>query len=292
MGTNGVPRSGANLDKNNFAPRIGMAYRPSNKNVIRASFGIYYAAPQFEINRNLAINPPYAGSYTFNNNLLDFRRPESGPGLRENLHPAGATIRGLELNLATPYVEQWNINWQRQLPVRYPGDAGVCRHQGRQAPRRIDINQPPPGPGAVAARRPYPVLSSIIMTDFLANSIYHGLQATFEKRYAKGLSFLASYTFGHAIDNADLFGGGHQDMLNLQADRSNSPYDIRHTFVYSFNYELPFGRNGEARSCPAGPGLAGERNSPAQHRLLPDPHGGSQQLERQRNPASRCGGWL
>jgi hypothetical protein len=82
------------------------------------------------------------------------------------------------------------------------------------------------------------------MTDFRASSSYHGMQAAFEKRYSKGLSFLASYTWGHAIDNADIFGGGHQNMLNLRADRSNSPYDIRHTFVYSFNYELPFGRGG------------------------------------------------
>jgi hypothetical protein len=107
----------------------------------------------------------------------------------------------------------------------------------------IDLNQARPGPGDVASRRPYPFFSGIIDTEFRANSIYHGLQATFEKRYAKGLSFLTSYTWGHAIDDAALFGGDHQDMLNVRADRSNSPYDIRHTFIYSFNYEMPFGRN-------------------------------------------------
>lgn len=40
-----------------------------------------------------------------------------------------------------------------------------------------------------------------------------------------------------------MFGGDHQNMLNLRADRGNSPYDVRHTFMYSFNYELPFGRD-------------------------------------------------
>jgi hypothetical protein len=244
VGTNGVPRSGANLDKNNFAPRIGLAYRLTGKTVLRSAYGIYYAAPQFEINRNLAINPPFAGAYSFTNNQLDFvgaRKVEQG--FERTFSAAGATIRGLERNVAMPYVEQWNLNLQRQLPfdtlltVAYVGTKGVKLRD------EIDLNQARPGPGAVAARRPYPFFSGIIDTEFRANSIYHGLQVTFEKRYSKGLSFLTSYTWGHAIDDAALFGGDHQDMLNLRADRSNSPYDVRHTFVYSFNYEMPFGRN-------------------------------------------------
>jgi hypothetical protein len=68
------------------------------------------------------------------------------------------------------------------------------------------------------------------------------MQLTFEKRYSKGLSFLSSFSWGHAIDDTSVFGGDHQDMLNLRADRGNSPYDIRHTFLFSFNYELPFAR--------------------------------------------------
>jgi len=244
VGTNGVPRSGANLDRNNFAPRIGMAYRLTGKTVLRSAYGIYYAAPQFEINRNLAINPPFAGAYSFNNNQLDFtgaRKVEQG--FERSFSAAGATIRGLERNVAMPYVQQWNINLQRQLPfdtlltVAYVGTHGVKLRD------EIDLNQARPGPGAVASRRPYPLFNGIINTEFRANSLYHGLQGTFEKRYAKGLSFLASYTWGHAIDDAALFGGDHQDMLNLRADRSNSPYDVRHTVIYSFNYELPFGRN-------------------------------------------------
>jgi hypothetical protein len=142
-----------------------------------------------------------------------------------------------------PYVEQWNINLQRQLPydmlltVAYVGTKGVKLRD------EIDLNQARPGAGAVAARRPYPYFGSIIDTEFRANSVYHGLQATFEKRYAKGLSFLASYTWGHGIDDTSVFGGDHQDMLNLRADRGNSPTDVRQTFMYSFNYEMPFGRN-------------------------------------------------
>ncbi len=243
VGTNGIPRSGAALDTNNFAPRIGLAYRATNKTVIRAAYAIFYAAPQFEINRNLAINPPYAGTFQFNNNQLDFTNARKvNQGFDRSFSPAGATIRGLEPNLAMPYVQQWNVNVQRQLPgqtlltVAYVGTKGVHLRD------EVDLNQPRPGPGAVASRRPYPFFGSIIDTKFRANSVFHGLQASFEKRYSKGLSFQSSYSWGHAIDDAALFGGDHQDMLNLRADRGNSPYDIRHSFLFSFNYELPFAR--------------------------------------------------
>ncbi len=56
------------------------------------------------------------------------------------------------------------------------------------------------------------------------------------------MSFLVSYTYSHAIDDADVFGGGHQDVLNLRADRGNAPFDIRHMLVISYNYELPFAK--------------------------------------------------
>jgi hypothetical protein len=244
VGTNGVPRSGAFLDKNNFAPRFGLAYRLTDKTVLRGSYGIYYAAPQFEINRNLSVNPPYAGAFSFNNNQLDFasaRKVEQG--FERTFTGQGATIRGLEMNMAMPYVQQWNFNVQRQLPgdtlitVAYVGTKGVKLRD------EVNINQPRPGPGAVPARRPYPSFNDIIFTEMRANSNYHGLQVAFEKRYSRGLSFLTSYTWGHNIDDAAIFGGDHQDMLNLRGDRGNSPYDIRHTLVYSFNFELPFGRD-------------------------------------------------
>lgn len=244
VGTNGIPRSGADLDKNNFAPRIGLAYRLTPKTVLRSAYGIYYAAPQFEINRNLAINPPFAGAFTFTNNQADFANARTlNEGFDRTFSAAGATIRGLERDLAMPYVQQWNFNVQRQLPgdtlltVAYVGTKGVKLRD------EIDLDQARPGPGAASVRRPYPYFSSIIDTEFRANSAYHALQATFEKRYAKGLNFLASYTWGHAIDDAALFGGDHQDMLNLRADRGNSPYDVRHTFTFSFNYEMPFARS-------------------------------------------------
>ena len=251
VGTGGVPRSGTDLDKNNLAPRIGLAYRLANKTVIRSAYGVYYAAPQYEINRNLAVNPPFAGGNSFSNNQAAFASARTlEDGFDRSFTAAGASLKGLDGNLRMPYVQQWNFNLQQQLPgnmlltLAYVGTKGVKLRD------ESDINQPRPGPGPVAPRRPYPIYNSIAYTAFRANSNYNGLQTTFEKRYAKGLTFLASYTWGHNIDDAGIFGGDHQDVLNLQLDRGNSPYDTRHTFVATFNYELPFGRNsGGVRSA-------------------------------------------
>jgi hypothetical protein len=245
VGTGGVSRTGAEVDKNNFAPRIGLAYRLGDSTVIRTAYGIYYATPQFEINRNLSLNPPFAGGNSFANNQLNFAGARKlDAGFDRAFSAAGAAIKALEGNLNLPYVQQWNFNLQRQLPgdslltLAYVGTKGTFLRD------EVDLNQPRPGPGAVAARRAYPLYNAIAYTTFRGNSTYHGLQATFEKRFSKGLSFLTSYTWGHNLDDAGIFGGDHQDTERLFLDKGNSPYDTRHTFVYSFNYELPFGKTG------------------------------------------------
>src|SRR5262249_26351611 len=76
-----------------------------------------------------------------------------------------------------------------------------------------------------------------------ADSVYHSLQVTAEKRFTTGLSFLSAYTYSHSIDNASQdTGGGPQNARDLRADRGNSDFDIRHRLVVSWSYELPFGR--------------------------------------------------
>lgn len=243
VGAGGVPRNGARGDGNNFSPRVGLAYRVTDKTVVRSAYGVYYAAPQFEINRNLSLNPPFAGSNSFANNQLSFttaRKLEQG--FDRSFTAAGSSLKALDMNIRMPYIQQWNLNIQRNLPGNTLLTVAYVGTKGTKVRDEIDINQPRPGPGAVAARRPYPVYNAIAYTAFRANSNYNALQVTFEKRYARGLSFLTSYTWGHNIDDAGLFGGDHQDTLNLRLDRGNSPYDTRQTFVASYNYELPFGR--------------------------------------------------
>jgi Carboxypeptidase regulatory-like domain/TonB dependent receptor-like, beta-barrel len=244
LGTGNISRTGVKIDKNNFAPRIGLAYKLTDKTVIRSAYGIFYAAPQYEISRGPAVNPPFAGAFSFNNNQLNFTGARKiDQGFERTFSAADATLFAIDPNLRMPYVQQWNLNIQQQLPGDMTLTTAYVGTKGVKLRDQININQPRPGPGAVAPRRPFPQFNNIELTAFRANSIYHGLQATLDKRFTGGLSFLVSYTYSHAIDDADVFGGGHQDVMNLRADRGNAPFDIRQMLVVSYNYDLPFAKN-------------------------------------------------
>ena len=253
VGTNGISRSGANGDNNNFSPRVGFAFAVTPKTLIRSAYAIFYAAPQFEITRNLGLNPPYAGTSAFTNSTLNVATARTiSQGFSRSFQEQNAALNTLDPNLRMPYVQQWNFNVQHQftgdmvLTVAYVGTKGTKLRD------QYNINQPVPGPAAVASRRPDPFFNDIQYTANLANSSYNGLQVTLDKRLSRGLNFLGSYTYSHAIDTDTTFGGNHQNSLNLEADRGNADWDQRHNFSLSANYALPGPRAGVARMLAGG----------------------------------------
>ena len=85
----------------------------------------------------------------------------------------------------------------------------------------------------------------------MAKSNYNSLQALFQKNFSHGLQFQASYTYSHALDDASSasLGSANQGDFRLQTDPrleyGNADFDVRHRFVFSFIYELPFGKGKE-----------------------------------------------
>jgi outer membrane receptor protein involved in Fe transport len=246
VGTNGIPRSGAQGDNNNVSPRIGFAYAFTPKTIVRSGYAVFYAAPQYEITRNLGLNPPFAGTWAFTNNTLSVATARTiDQGFNRTVQQQNAALNALDPNLRTPYVQQWNLNVQRQLPGNMVLTVAYVGTKGTKLRDQYNVNQPVPGAAAVASRRPYPFFNDIQYTANVANSSYHALQATLDKRLSHGLNFLASYTYSHAIDTTTTFGGSHQNSLNLAADRGNADWDLRHNFSLSLNYALPSpSRNG------------------------------------------------
>ena len=102
--------------------------------------------------------------------------------------------------------------------------------------------------GSILLRQPLPQYSALYATGPFVSGNYESLQAQIERRFAKGLGILASYTWGHAIDNGpssaadDGYDPGPQNPNNLAAGRGNSGYDVRQRFALSTIYELPFGK--------------------------------------------------
>ncbi|MGH8245141.1 MAG: carboxypeptidase regulatory-like domain-containing protein, partial [Gammaproteobacteria bacterium] len=115
-----------------------------------------------------------------------------------------------------------------------------------------NINQVRPelmGAGNAQIRRPFPQFGNVtINTPFWGNSSYHGLNTKLEKRFSGGLNFLVNSTFAKFIDDVTSgqeigqVGGGIQNVYNRRAEKSLSGNDVRHRFVASSVYELPWGK--------------------------------------------------
>jgi hypothetical protein len=260
-GDPGIPKGIYHLDTNNFAPRIGLAWDPtgSGKTSVRASYGIFYSAPILYSNIDGTDVPtvyaiatgvgtpfadPWSGASPFRGGPI--------PGVLPN--GFGQNDAGWMPDVVTPYYQHWNLNIQRQVAdfivqLAYVGTAG--HHLvGFISPTQAKLFVPgvPNTPATIAERSPIPgiLLSDNASTKY--NSIYHGFQASVNKRYSRGISFSASYTFSKMIDDnsaanrfqvlpgAPLY---PQDSTNLKAERGLSNYDIRHRFVASFNWSLP-----------------------------------------------------
>ncbi len=164
VGTGQVPwRSGIPGDNNNLAPRVGLAYRIEPKTVFRAAYGVYYSAPQLDITRNLAANPPEFVSSAFTNNQYDFlgARAASQGFDRPAEGSVQGSLRALDIGARTPYTQQWNATVQRQLPASISLTVAYVGTKGTKLQGYPDVNQAVPGTTPLASRRPFSAFTAI-----------------------------------------------------------------------------------------------------------------------------------
>jgi outer membrane receptor protein involved in Fe transport len=269
VGDEGVPRGGADADLNNLAPRVSFAWSPfgSRKTSIRAAYGIFYDVLGFHRMSHFVNSPPYSLQVTVNTpqslsdpyggqeNPFPYAPPSTSKERAAYQFFRPVTV-GLSVNpdQAAPYVQQWNLNVQRELARDYMLTVAYVGTKGTRLPIRNELNPAVFRPGATAgntnARRIYaPNYASIIDYQTVINSTYNALQTTLNKRLSNGFTLLASYTFSKSIDGgsleADNFNG--QNPLNLAADKGLSDFDIRQRFVASFLYEVPGPKSGWGR---------------------------------------------
>ena len=260
---NGAPRGLYRPDKNNFGPRFGFALRPgaSANSVLRGGYGVFYDLAAIGNNLEPAGKaPPFKRPETYNASPTD-------PGALTLSNPFPFTQQGAATIYNAPsidpgfrdaYTQQWNLGYQREFARNMVFEVSYVGNKGTHLVRSADINQAFPGlTGTVQSRRPYQQYGSIVVIQSTSNSTYHGLLGRLERRFSGGLSFLASYTYGHAIDDASGLGPGgsstvNQDARNLKADRGNSDFDARQRLVVSYIYDLPFGHGKHfGKSIPA-----------------------------------------
>jgi hypothetical protein len=275
-GDPGVPAGLIPTEKTAFAPRVGFAWDPRGdaKTVISAAYGIFYE-PFYNGEggplQDPVSAPPYLKTVQVNPLINSFAYPFNDPDPFANAFPEPMTLLVVARNLHLPYAQDWNLNIQRSfgadwlLQVGYVGTAGV------RLPRFIEGNPPVfvPGVGVstennVNNRRLYSgctladpptscIYSSVGEIAGIANSSYNALEASLRKRFSHGLSFLASYTWSHSIDDVSSFnitGSASQDIagendlaqnpFDLAAERGPSMFDARNRFVLSYQWSLPF----------------------------------------------------
>jgi len=237
-------------DKNNWAPRLGFAYSLNQKTVFRGGFGIYYGFQEIGpwSYPSPGYNPPFNMVYSPANQPLN-----SAFSLNPLADPdAQFQIASLPAHLHTPRVEQWNFSVQRVVAKDMTFEASYSGAAGHSLYTLIYFNQAVPGTtfDDISSRWPYPTLQDTSQqTNNNGYSRYNALLVKLDKRFSSGVSFLASYTYGHALDNASdaNLGSAHagdtfRDPRHANWEYGNSDFDVRQRFVFSSIYDLPFGK--------------------------------------------------
>ncbi len=266
--TPGTSRSGdVATNWKNFSPRLGFAYTlgADNKTVVRGGYGIFYDMQADQNDTELAYNnlPGVYGSQSSTASLGTYPLTpvmylSQGPSpiiFSSITNPTGRASAAYFHN-PTTYIEEWNLNIERQLmkdmvlQIGYEGTRGVHLTYLRnlnQATQPLDSNF---SDSYGNEGRPYestvPNIAAIRTEGHDISLINHGLQVRFEKRSSHGWSMLNSYTYQHTIGqatesetpNSD---GEPQDTYNMRAERGNLTPDFRHQFTSAWSYEIPFG---------------------------------------------------
>jgi Carboxypeptidase regulatory-like domain/TonB dependent receptor/TonB-dependent Receptor Plug Domain len=262
-GDPGVPRGTYETDKNNLAPRLGVVWDPTGtgRSSLRAAWGIFYdaLAGQGDFFQNGVLAPPFTPLLEVNTPApLTLRNPLSAVSGGANLFPPGLIFIGWGEDFTTPSAQHFNVTWQQELGRNLGAEVGYVGSRGKNLPIFMEVNPGLFTPGQTApGARLFPAFSLVRPTFSVAESWYDSLQASLRMRQTRGITFLASYTLGHAQDHVSglNIGGDQRPVLPvtigdeasieqaLELEKGDSLFDVRHRFVVSFSAELPTPEN-------------------------------------------------
>lgn len=262
-----------------FAPRVGLAYQFTSKDVVRAGYGISYEP---FVDNTYAYDFPVKQNNAFTNNGFSF-----GPALLPDgtaatfakgfPAPLPATIPSngiipantpllinqnydvINLRYRDPYIQSWNLTYERALPMKFTLDISYVGNRGVRMPIQYDLNADSTVLGGGSAAQP---LSGFCFTDPVtlkktcrtasttlrfagASSDYNALQVKFDRRVGRGFSLTTSYTYGKALGYIEENGensNGIDYYINFRRNYARADFDRTHMLVQSYIWDLPFGK--------------------------------------------------
>jgi|SRR5579859_1825298 len=238
-------------DLNNFAPRVSLSWdvKGDSKTVLRAGWGVYYDAfsqdfflgqlPFNTFNSGPAYNGVGPNPVTFSFSPTATIQP----GVRVFAPGTfGATdVFTVDQHLRTPYVQNFNLNIEREISKNIALQVGYVGSAGRKLYRYVDLNQVNPATGTVA----FPAQGIVNQIQTSAASHYDALQASLRFRNWHGLTSMLNYTWSHSIDNAsdgiDFVPNASQPDNSFRSggERASSNFDQRQHFTWNFAYQFP-----------------------------------------------------
>jgi hypothetical protein len=263
-------RALVNPDKNNFGPRIGMAYSINEKTVLRSAYGIGYVLFNRLGGENLL---PFNGPHVVPVSITQqpsqglctaaqapttcFRTTQMGypQGLNvpANFNPLNGRVNYIPPDLKTGQIQNWHVTVQRELPANFVVDVAYVANKSENLMVLADINQARPNANGenltLQARRPIQGYQFVQAAFDGGKGDYRAMQLKVERRYQQGFYFLNSFTWSRTRDNAS----GHLETANGDNSRVNyanidaefgvSGYDQPYNNVTTAVWELPVGRD-------------------------------------------------
>ncbi|SPF54084.1 TonB-dependent receptor plug [Candidatus Sulfopaludibacter sp. SbA4] len=259
----------------NFAPRVGFAYKLSNKLALRGGYGIFYDQLSNQLGLLTSQSAPnYLRSSLSGTSNAASTLQDPFPNLPlstqfpvlpllyappyTNDHPA-LGLNSVDPNLRTPYIQQWalNVQWEAAkdtlVEVGYVGTKGVALPDRRAIDQAVLASPSNPVNGITTntaanagLRVPYEGFSpeGLLAEETASDSRYNSLQASVARRFSHGLRFLVSYTFSKAMDDTSggsttIFSEVSGDEDHLWVNKSPSDFDRTHRLVVNAGYEIP-----------------------------------------------------
>jgi hypothetical protein len=248
-------RLGAGLvdpDRNNFAPRVGIAYSVTKNTVIRLSAGTFYNVLDagnaiYDMSRTLAGSIQAATDPILQNMTLS--NPFGGAfSVGSTVNITNPTLLTNQVHIRASYVNEWAANLQQSFGRNTVLEVGYVGNSSHRLKRESGLNIPQVGSGSAQSRRPWQNIGFVQSASATGNGDYSGLQMKVQRSFQNGFTLLSSYSWSHSIDNSSGVRPGSGDVLfpgnpfNIDlGERGSSAFDYRQRLVTSGLVESPVG---------------------------------------------------